>query len=102
MKFIKISTHTEAFMKSIPENFGALLEAHSAYLKKEMEAGRLLEIYVLPGDWRAISIWEFESAGEVEKHFWDDPINFTFDSEIYVAADVFSHIQNVMPMFKSR
>ena len=101
MKFIKIGVHTEEFRTSPPANLAQLTESHVAWLERQKKAGKLLEAYYLPETGRSISIWEFESAEEIDRHFRDDPLWWTFVWELYPAADLLEHIkyymENYMP-----
>jgi hypothetical protein len=74
MKFIKIGVHNEKFWTSPPADMAQLLKSHFTWLEKQKQDGKLLEAYFLPGCLRNISIWEFESAEAIDKHFRDDPL----------------------------
>ena len=98
MKFVKIGTHVEGFTESPPENLRELLEAHSLWLEKQKAEGRLLEAYFLPGAPHGlnITVWEFASPEDIDKHFWEDPMSFSFDWEIHPAAEVTEHIKHCL------
>jgi hypothetical protein len=71
-----------------------LVKSQSAWLEKQKQAGNLLEAYYLPGCLRNITVWEFESAEAIDKHFRDDPLSSAFDWEIHPATDLFEHFKS--------
>ena len=93
MKFIKIGVHNEKFWTSPPSDMAQLVKSQCAWLEKQKQAGKLLEAYYLPGCLRNITIWEFESAEAIDKHFLDDPLSSAFDWEIHPATDLFEHFK---------
>lgn len=101
MKFIKLGVHNEETMKAPPKDIAERLEAHYNWLKEQKKAGRLLETYFLPQVNRNVTIWEFESPEEVDRHFIEDPMGSTFEWEIYPAGDVFKHIETMLPVVKA-
>ena len=93
MKFIKIGVHNEKFWTSPPADMAQLLKSHFTWLEKQKQDGKLFEAYFLPGCLRNISIWEFESAEEIDQHFRDDPLSLAFVWEIHPATDLFEHFK---------
>ena len=93
MKFIKIGVHNEKFWTSPPADMAQMVKSQCAWLEKQKQAGKLLEAYYLPGCLRNITIWEFESAEAIDKHFLDDPLSSAFDWEIHPATDLFEHFK---------
>jgi len=93
MKFIKIGSHHEDFLSSPPPNMPELSRLHLEWLEEQKKSGKLLEAYYLVETGRSISIWEFDSADEIDKHFRNDPLWHIFNWELYPAADLIEHIK---------
>ena len=93
MKFIKIGVHNESFWTSPPADMAQLLKAQAVWLEKQKKQGKLLEAYFMPGCLHNITIWEFESAEEIDQHFRDDPLSLAFVWEIHPATDLFEHFK---------
>ena len=99
MKFVKITSHNEAFfemLKQDPTAMAAPLRAHVDWLKEHQAAGRLLDGYFMPGDGRCVTIWDFENESEFDKSLLEDPMGFTFNVEIYTGVPLFAHIENAL------
>lgn len=99
MKFVKITSHNEAFfelLKQDPKAMATPLKAHVQWLEDHQKAGRLLEGYYMPGDGRCVTIWDFENESEFDRSLLEDPMGFTFNVEIYTGVPLFEHIANAL------
>ena len=99
MKFVKITSHNEAFfelLKQDPKAMAAPLKAHVAWLKEHEAAGRLLGGYYMPGNGDCVTIWDFENEAEFDRSLLEDPMGFTFNIQIHAGVPLFEHIENAL------
>ena len=99
MKFVKITSHNEAFfelLKQDPKAMAAPLKAHVAWLKEHEAAGKLLGGYYMPGNGDCVTIWDFENEAEFDRSLLEDPMGFTFNVQIHAGVPLFEHIENAL------
>lgn len=99
MKYIKITRHTQTFfdmLKEDPKKMAAPLQAHYEMLKKMKETGKFLGAYFIPGDGRCLFVFDFDTESELDNSLLLDPMNVTFESNIYPAVPLFEHIENAL------
>ncbi len=97
MKFLKITRHNQLFfdgMKENPSQFQGPLAEHVEWLKKLKEEGKLLDAYFIPGDGRCFLLFECDDAKELDYFILKDPMELTFDAEMYPAIPLFDHIED--------
>jgi muconolactone delta-isomerase len=63
------------------------MEATVAWVNQQKKAGKLLEIYGIPGWWRTVSISEHPSAEEVAQTLATVPMGGFLNFEVYPLAD---------------
>jgi len=64
-----------------------LLEATLAWVNQQKQAGKVLEIYSVPGWWRTIAIVEHPSAEDVAQTLAGVPMGGFMNFEVYLLAD---------------
>ena len=99
MKVIKMTRHTPEFfelLKDDPKKMHEPLRRHLEMLKKMKEDGKLVDAYFLPGDGRAVFVFDFENESEMDQSLLFDPMGFTFDLEMHPAVPLFAHIENAL------
>ena len=87
MKFLTISRMKDSFVMIPPELQMQLVEGVSAFVDKYRKAGKLKEIYNVPGLKTTVSIWESESAEQSTRFFIENPIYPFMDVETYTLSD---------------
>ena len=70
-----------------PELQMQLVDGVGAFVDKNRKAGKLKEIYNVPGRKITVSIWETESAEESTRLFIENPIFPFMDVETYTLSD---------------
>lgn len=87
MKFLTISRLKDSFFTVPPELQMQLVAGVTAYVDKTRKAGKLKEIYNVPGLKMTVSIWEVESAEESTRLFLENPLFPFMNVETYTLSD---------------
>jgi muconolactone delta-isomerase len=87
MKFLTISSFKDTFFALPPATSRQIAEASLAYMNQQKQAGRILEMYVIPGWRRSVVISEAASAEDIVKSFTEMPGFGVMDFELYPLAD---------------
>ena len=97
MKYIKIVKHNanfNAIMMDDPSKLAEPLKEHVEWLKRLQEDGILLEGWFMPGEGKTFMVFECNSSAELDNIILQDPMEFTFDAEVYPAIPLFDHIED--------
>jgi muconolactone delta-isomerase len=70
----------------------------AAFVDKYREDGKCKEIYTVPGLKMTVSIWEAESAEDLDRLFLEWPMFAFADVEVYTLADFDTHTKTVKEM----
>jgi muconolactone delta-isomerase len=95
MKFVVIGSIKESASMFPPSLVRQLVEADPAVISQQKKAGKLLEIYWIPGWNRGIAIREAKSAEEIYRDIADMPCSILTNNEVYPLAD-YSEINKAM------
>lgn len=87
MKFLTITSTKDTFSMLPPAISRQLMEATVAWVNEQKKAGKLLEIYSIPGWWRTVGISEHPSAEEVAQTLAGVPMGGFMNFEVYPLAD---------------
>ena len=87
MKFLTISRLKDSFFTISPELQMQLVAGVTAFADKNRKAGKLKEIYNVPGLKMIVGIWEAESAEESTRLFLENPMFPFMDVETYTLSD---------------
>jgi len=78
-----------------------LLEASVAWVNEQKKAGKLLEIYSIPGWWRTVGISEHPSAEEVAQTLAGAPMGGFLNFEVYPLSDFNQSIKANIEAYKA-
>jgi len=78
-----------------------LLEASGAWVNEQKKAGKLLEIYSIPGWWRTVGISEHPSAEEVAQTLAGAPMGGFLNFEVYPLSDFNQSIKANIEAYKA-
>ena len=87
VKFIKLSKPKDIMFTLPPAVLRQLVEGTVAWADQQKQAGKLLEIYSVPGWGKTIAIYEFGSAEEMAQSVAALPVASFLDIEFYPLAD---------------
>ena len=87
MKFVSICSTKDTMSTLPPAVVRRLLEATTAWVNQQKQAGTLLEIYGLAGWRRTMAIYEAESAEAVVRSVAENPLGAFMNHEVYPLAD---------------
>jgi muconolactone delta-isomerase len=95
MKFVVIGSLKDSASTLPPSLVRSLVEGDPAVINQQKKAGKLLEIYWIPGWNRGMSIMEAKSAEEIYRNIAEMPCSIMMNSEVYPLAD-YSEINKTM------
>jgi len=87
LKFLIITSVKDTMSTLPPAVARQLFEATVAWMNEQKQAGKVLEIYSIPGWRRSIGISEGDSAEEIARLIAGVPIGGFLDFEVYPLAD---------------
>jgi len=87
MKFLTIGNTKDMFFTFPPAIAGQILKANHTVVNQQKKAGKILEIYYVPGWNRSVVIREAKSAEEVAKDVDEMPLSSFMNIEMYPLAD---------------
>ena len=87
MKFLTITSTKDTFSMLPPAISRQLMEASVAWVNEQKQAGKLLEIYSIPGWWRTVAISEHPSAEDVAQTLAGAPMGGFLNFEVYPLSD---------------
>lgn len=103
MRFIKIGQHNELFstlLTTDPGRVAAMVVGQKAYLEELKAQGKLIEGYWTPGygprDGLCVTLWEVDSADELDRCTLGDPCGPIFSEKSYPVTDLFDHFDTAL------
>jgi muconolactone delta-isomerase len=99
MKYLLINTMGESFTTISDEERIKVINGSSAFYAQCRKSGKLKEIYVVPNLKKNVSIWEVESAEEIDKLFMQNPVSPYENAELYLLADWDTHEKTAKETF---
>jgi muconolactone delta-isomerase len=93
MKYLLFNKFGSGLMDMPAEKREKLINGSGEFYKKNREAGKLLEMYVIPNLKRNVAIWEVESPTEIDRLFLENPMSPYMDSEVYMLSDWDAHVK---------
>jgi muconolactone delta-isomerase len=99
MKYLLINTMGESFTTISDEERIKVINGSSAFYTQCRKSGKLKEIYVVPNLKKNVSIWEVESAEEIDKLFMLNPVSPYENAELYLLADWDTHEKTAKETF---
>jgi len=89
-----ITTHLKDMLYTLPpEQQKELNTGAMAFIDKFRKEGKCKEIYNVPGLNMSVSIWEIESAEELDQLFLEFPMFSFMDFDIYTLSDFDANIK---------
>ena len=101
VKFLIITSTKDTFSMLPPAISRQLIEATVAWVNQQKKAGKLLEIYAIPGWWRTVAISEHNSAEEVAQTLAGVPMGGFLNFEVYPLADFAQSIKANIEAYKT-
>ena len=100
MKFLTISTVNDTMLTLPPAVSRQLAEANLNFVKQQRQAGKILELYTIPGWRRTVAISQSDSAEELVQTFNQMPGSGFMSFEIYPLADFDESMKYVIDALK--
>jgi muconolactone delta-isomerase len=87
MKFLSICTMKDTFSMLPPSTIRNLMESSVNWMNQQKKAGKVLEVYSIPGGGRSAAICEHSSAEDLSQVLATMPMSSFMNFEIYPLAD---------------
>ena len=87
MKFLVISSFKDSVSALPPDVAKQIMGVSLDHINQARKEGKILEIYVMPGWGRSMSIEEHDSAEELNRNLGISPIAPFINFEVYPLAD---------------
>ena len=88
MKFLVISTFKDTILTVSPSVVRKAMEASLDGLNQHKKAGKILEMYLIPGWNRLVIIGETKSVEEIVQNISEPPGSGLYNIEVYPLADL--------------
>ena len=98
MKYLLFNKFGSGLMEMSAEKRERLIQGSGDFYKKYREAGKLLEMYVIPNLKKNVAIWEVDSAEEIDRLFLENPMSPYMDGEIFLLADWDGHVKRAQEL----
>jgi predicted nucleotidyltransferase component of viral defense system len=101
MKFLVITGFKDNILSVSPSVVRKAMEATWDIVNQARKSGGILEMYVIPGQNRVVSIQEMVNAEKMAEHFNKTPASALVDFEIYPLADMDAWTKSFSEALKS-
>ena len=102
MKQLLITRMKDSLYMVPPEKRMEVMLGSGAFVDKYRKEGKCKEIYVVPGLKMSVTIWEVESAEELDRLFLEWPAFPFADVEVYALADFDTYMKGVKERYQTR
>lgn len=104
MKFVRMGPHNDLFfqlLQTAPEKIVAMVDGQKIFFEQMKAEGKLLEGYWTPGftagNGLCITIWELDSAEELDRITLQDPAGALFTMQAYPVTPLTEHFKTALP-----